>query len=186
MVHTTEIKGSCWCASIGGFRDTHAADVDALLFKVGEKVSPSPFQLFNADRVAGWGHLYFAAVNAVNAFEGGTAISRSLAMEALLYSSCQDQISRALELLGVSPRMKRVALLVFAKSRKEAEGAFARASHLLGVADDSVLDVDDEKFEEIKGIFGISDRELDAVGGPREEALTWLVVERGALLPIQR
>lgn len=186
MVHTAEIKGSDWCASIGGFRNIDAADVDDLLFQVGEAVSPSPFQLFDADMVSGWMHLYFAAVNAVKAFEGGTTISRSLAMETILHASCQDQIIRALELMGITPGTKRAALLVFAKSREETERAFSRASPLLGVTDDSVLEIDGNKLEEIKRIFGISDLELDAVGGPREEALTWLVVERGALLPTRR
>ena len=186
MVHTAEIKGSDWCVSIGGFRDVHAADVDELLSQVGEAAHPSPFQLFDADRVAGWRHLYFAAVNAVNAFEGGTAISRSLAMESLLYASCQDQIDRALELIGVSRETERAALVVFAKSPVDAERAFSGVSSVLGVADDSVLKVDGVKFEKIKEAFGVSDLELEAVGGPREEALTWLVVERGALLSIRR
>ncbi|MCW4036735.1 MAG: KEOPS complex subunit Cgi121 [Candidatus Bathyarchaeota archaeon] len=186
MVHTAVIKGSDWYASIGGFRGIRAVDVDELLSRVGEAAHPSPFQLFDADSVAGWKHLYFAAVNAVNAFEGGTAISRSLAMESLLYASCQDQIDRALELIGISPETERAALLVLAKSLVDAERAFSGVSSVLGVADDSVLKVDGVKFERIKEAFGVSDLELEAVGGSREEALTWLVVERGALLSIRR
>lgn len=186
MVHTAEIKDSDWCVSIGGFRDVHAADVDELLSRVRGAAHPSPFQLFDADRVAGWKHLYFAAVNAVNALEGGTAISRSLAMESLLYASCQDQIDRALKLIGVSRETERVALVVFAKSLVYAERTFSVVSSVLGVADDSVLKVEGVKFERIKEAFSVSDLELEAVGGPREEALTWLVVERGALLSIRR
>ena len=186
MVHTAGIKGSNWFVSIGGFREVPISDVDDLLTRVREAASPALFQLFDADRVAGWRHLLFAAVNAVKAFEGGTAVSRSLEMEALLYASCQDQISRAFEVIGVSPATERVALLVLAKSHEDMKKSFDRISRVLGVADDSVLQVDEGKFEDVKGVYEVSGAELEVVGGPREEALTWLVVERGALIRVRR
>ena len=79
-----------------------------------------------------------------------------------------------------------VALLVFAESRVEAEGALTGISSVIGVPDDSVLEVSGEKRVELKSVFGVSDAELGAVRGPAEEALTKLIVERGALLPLRR
>jgi tRNA threonylcarbamoyladenosine modification (KEOPS) complex Cgi121 subunit len=186
MVHTEEIEGSEWFVSIGGFREISVADVDDLLSSVRGATKPALFQLFDADRVAGWRHLYYAAVNAVKAFDGGTAVSRSLEMEVLLYASCQDQISQAFEVIGISPTTERVGLVVLARDADEAGEAFARISGVLGRADESVLEMDEAKFEGVKSVFGVSDIELEAVGGPRKEALTWLVVERGALLPLRR
>ena len=186
MVHTVGIKGSSWCLSIGWFRDISVDDVDDLLSQVSEAASPSLFQLFDADRVAGWRHLFFAAVNAVKAFEAGAAISRSLAVEALLYVSCQDQISKALHAVGLSPTTKRAVLLVLAETPEAAENAFERVSEVLGTADDSAQQVDGDKFEEIKSFYHVSEPELDVLGGLREEALTWLLVERGALLSVRR
>jgi tRNA threonylcarbamoyladenosine modification (KEOPS) complex Cgi121 subunit len=186
MVHTEEIKGSEWFVSIGGFRKVPVADVDDLLSSVRDKATPTLFQLFDADRVAGWRHLFFAAVNAVKAFEVGTAVSRSLEMEVLLYASCQDQISQAFEVIGISRATERVGLVIIAKDPDEAEEALVRISGVLGRADDSVLEMDEAKFEGVKSVFGVSDIELEAVGGLRKEALTWLVVERGALLPLRR
>ncbi|MCW3979733.1 MAG: KEOPS complex subunit Cgi121 [Candidatus Bathyarchaeota archaeon] len=186
MVHEAGIKGSGWHVAIGGFRGVSVADVDELLRRVEEAASPALFQLFDADRVVGWRHLFFAAVNAVKAFEGGAAISRSLEMEALLYASCQDQISQALEVVGISSESNKVGLLVLGRSPEEAEAAFERISGVLGGADDSVLEINEAKFEGIRSAFGVSDVELEAVEGPVEEALTWLVVERGALLPLRR
>jgi len=78
MVHTEEIEGSEWFVSIGGFREISVADVDDLLSSVRGAAKPALFQLFDADRVAGWRHLFYAAVNAVKAFDGGTAVSRLL------------------------------------------------------------------------------------------------------------
>ena len=186
MVHTAGIKGSEWAVCIGGFMGIKVDDVDILLDRVGAEVSPYIFQLFDADRVAGWEHLYFASVNAVKAFETGSAVSKSLAIEVLLYASCQDQIAEAFTILGISSTTERVALLVMAEGVSEVEHAFNRASRLLGSDDDSVLHVNDEKFEELKQVYSVSDLELEAVSGTREEALTRLLMERGALLPVHR
>ncbi len=147
---------------------------------------PGRAQVFDADRVAGWEHLFFATVNAVKAHEAGTAISRSLAIEVLLYVSCQDQISRALEIVGVTPSTERVALLVLDDGKEAAEKAFGRAPVALGRDDASVLGLDAEKCVRIKETFGVSDSEIEAVGGSELDALTRLVVERGALLPLRR
>lgn len=186
MVHTAEVQGADWFVSIGGFRDVSVGDVDSFISRVRETLPDVRFQAFDADRVAGWRHLFFAAVNATVAFEGGRRISRSLEVETLLYASCRDQISQAFEVVGVSDRTVRVALLVFAESRLEAEGVFTDVSGVIGVPDDSVLDVSGEKWGELKSVFGVSDKELGAVRGPAEEALTKLIVERGALLPLRR
>ena len=186
MVYTARVKGSGWVLCIGGFRAGAVSDVDRLLDSLEGAVSPQLFQVFDADRVAGWEHLYFAAVNAVKAFEAGSAVSKSLAIEVLLYASCQDQIKRAFKILGLSPSTEQVALLVMADGAEEAERAFERASGLIGTEDDTVLLVDDEKFEKQRRVYSVSDLELEAVGGPRNAALTSLLIERGALLPVHR
>ena len=186
MVHTAEVQGADWVVSIGGFRDVSVGDVDSFISRVREAIPDVRFQVFDADRVAGWRHLFFAAVNATVAFEGGRGISRSLEVETLLYASCRDQISQAFEIVGVSDRTARVALLVLGESREEAEGAFTDVSGVIGVPDDSVLEVSRGKWDELKTVFGVSDKELRAVRGPAEEALTKLIVERGALLPLRR
>ena len=186
MVHTAAIKGSGWTVSIGGFRDVTVDDVDDFLSRIREATSLSIFQLFNAKKVAGWRHLFLAAVNAVTAFDAGTAISRNLAIEVLLYASCQNQISQALDIIGISSNTKDVGLLVLAETQEVAERAFDQASKVLGGADDSVLQINPDKYEEIMRVFRISALELEAIGGRRSEALTQLVIERGALLPVSR
>jgi KEOPS complex subunit Cgi121 len=185
-MHEASVKGSDWHVVVGGFRDVSIDDVEGLLSEVGEAVGASPFQLFDAERIAGWEHIYFAVVNAVRAHEGGAAISRGIAMEVLLYAACVDQISQALDVVGVTPSTERVGLLVMSMNYGEATEAFNRASDLLGMADDSVLAVDGGKLEAIAVVYGVSDVELATVCKPREEALTWVIVERGALLPLRR
>jgi tRNA threonylcarbamoyladenosine modification (KEOPS) complex Cgi121 subunit len=186
MVRTSMIKGSDKAVSIGGFRGVTVNDVDELLSSLSRATSPAVFQIFDAKRIAGWSHLYMAAVNAVGAFESGTTISRGLGIEVLLYASCQDQISRALDVVGVGPGTEKLALVVLRDGPGEAEAAFEKAADILGEVDDSVLGLDETKFREIAEVFGVSENALEAVGGERDKALTSLLVEKGALLPLRR
>ncbi|MBS7652851.1 MAG: KEOPS complex subunit Cgi121 [Candidatus Bathyarchaeia archaeon] len=186
MAHRARIKGSDLYLVIGGFRDVQVNDVESLLRRIGEMAAPCTFQIFDADRVAGWEHLFMAAVNAYRAFKAGSALSRSLAMEILLYASCRDQISEALEVLGVSKSTKNIALLVTSKEEEVAKGCFERVSKLLGAEDDSLLLVSEEKFRILLDVYGVTVEELEAVGGDPHEALTSLLIERGALLAVQR
>ncbi len=186
MVRTSTIKGSDKAVSIGGFRGVTVNNVDELLSSLSTATSPAVFQIFDATRIAGWSHLYMAAVNAVGAFESGTTIARGLGIEALLYASCQDQISRALDVVGVSPGTDKLALIILRDGPGEAEAAFEKAADILGEADDSVLGLDEAKFREIAEVFGVSENALEVVGGERDKALTSLLVEKGALLPLRR
>jgi tRNA threonylcarbamoyladenosine modification (KEOPS) complex Cgi121 subunit len=160
MVKTSTIKGSDRAVSIGGFRGAPVNDVDYLLGILGEAVTPAVFQIFDATRIAGWRHLYMAAVNAVGAFEAGS--------------------------VGVSSGTEELALVVVGGNSSEAEEAFGRAASYLGKADDSVLELNAIKLIEVAEVFGISDNELDAVGREPGNGLSSLLVEKGALLPLRR
>ncbi len=178
------IKGSDWFVAVGGFRVAGVGDPRALVRAVGEAASPQVAQIVDAGRVAGRDHLYMAAVNAARSTETGMAVSKSITVEALLYASAQDQITKALATMGVSVGSTRVALIVFAHGRGEAEEAYSRAAKLLGVEDDGVLEIDVEKAKVLREAYGVGDEELEAAGGPG--ALGRLVVERGALLSLRR
>ncbi|MFB0543653.1 MAG: KEOPS complex subunit Cgi121 [Candidatus Bathyarchaeia archaeon] len=176
------------CLGIAGFREAQITGVPTFLEAVREKIGHHVFQLLNADHVAGWEHLYFAALNALKAFQDGGNIAERLDIEILLYSSCQDQIVKAFTLIGVTPQTSRVALLTLAESEEAATAAIRRATPLLGVPDDSVLEVNGEKIQRLREVFSISDEELEAVAEPGEErsALKSLLIERCALLAIHR
>ncbi len=172
--------------ALAGARGVEVADVDATLETVRRLAGDSAFQLFDADVVAGWRHLFHAAVNAVHSTRGGSAISNSVEVESMLYASCQDQISKAFTLMGLGPRVKNVAVLVLSEDPSEAEKLAAEIAERLGVPDDGVLDVTQEKHGRLKEVFEVGDEALEAVGGDPYEALTSLIVEKGALLPLRR
>jgi tRNA threonylcarbamoyladenosine modification (KEOPS) complex Cgi121 subunit len=177
------IKGSPLFVAIGGFR-VEVGDPKALVRAVSEASAPHAAQIVDAGRVAGRDHLFMAAVNAARSTETGMAVSKSITVEAILYASAQDQITKALALLGVTAKSSTVALVVFAPSRGEAEESYGKAAKLLGEEDDGVLEIDEVKTASLRKTYGIGDEELEAAGGPG--ALGRLVVERGALLSLRR
>jgi tRNA threonylcarbamoyladenosine modification (KEOPS) complex Cgi121 subunit len=181
---TSGIKGTNWFVTLGGFRVSRIIDPRALVKTITEATSPHTAQILDATKVSGKDHLYMAAVNAAKSMETGMAVSKSIAVEALLYASTQDQIMKALAMMGLKVGSTDVALIVFANSRDDAEKAYVKAAEVLGKEDDSVLEMNKEKAVSLRKAYGIGDEELDAAGG--QENLSRLIIERGALLSLHR
>jgi len=176
--------------AIAGFRNVKIKDVNVFLESVRKKIEEAHVQFFDAKWIASRWHLYFAALNALKAFEEKLNISSSLAVEALLYASAQRQIRKAVDMLGIKPSSTQVAVLVIGKTEKEVDTALETISGLMsGERDDDVLELTDEKFEGVKKLFGVSDLELEAKlkrEGHERETLVDLVIEHVALLATQR
>jgi KEOPS complex subunit Cgi121 len=178
------------CAAITGFRNVKIKDTKEFLKKIHkEKPSNVETQFFDAKFVASWQHLYFAVLNALTAFKNKGNISKSLAMETLLYASAQRQIRKAMELLGIKSETSEIALLIIGQNPETVKSALPIISASVNVQhDDTVLELSEEKRRIIQKAFGISDLELKTVmkKDGLEEALTNLVIERMALLATRR
>jgi len=176
--------------TVAGFRGVKIADVDGFLRATKDKTGNACVQFFDASLIAGFEHLRFAALNALNAFKGKVNISNSLAIETLLYASAQRQIKDALSLVGVKPDTGQVAVLILAESREQMSAILPVISKMLrGKRDDSVVDLTDSKMAGLKRLFKISDTELEAKKerkGAEKQALLDLVIEHMALLVTQR
>ncbi len=178
------IKDSPWAVAIGGFRAATPLDPRRVVREATEAAAPQLAQLLDADTVAGYEHLHMAAVNAARSTATGLSVSKNITVEALLYASARDQITKALAAMGLGAGSRRVALMVFASTAKETEAAYRRVAPILGEEDDSVLDLNPAKAERLKKAYGIGDAELGAADGLG--ALTGLIVERGSLLSLRR
>jgi len=185
-LRTAKIKDTNWVITIGGFRINDVYDFQRLITVLTDIVKPSIFQFLDADNIAGWEHLYMSAVNAVNAIDSGDKISKSLPLETLLYASCKDQISKALQIMGIKKDTKNLALIIFADNVIVAEEAFSKIIKKIGNNEDAVLEVDNVKFERLKKLFDISNLELEAAGGKNTNNLVNLIIERGSLLRLKR
>ncbi|MHC1586682.1 MAG: KEOPS complex subunit Cgi121 [Candidatus Hecatellaceae archaeon] len=170
---------------IAGFRVKAVGNVEELLAKIRGLAGGLSFQVFDAERLAGRRHLEVAALHAISAFKAGCNVSRSLGMEAAVYASCQRQIGRALEAVGVKPETKAIAVLVFGEG--EVEGFLERLSLELGwVRDDTVLDGWESRLGSLLKAYGISAEEFEAareaLGLEEAEVFLRLLWERMGLL----
>lgn len=187
---TRDIEGGK-TASILGFRDVKLDDVDGFLNMVRANIYPATIQMIDAKQVAGERHLFFAFLNAKKSFKQGDAISEKLEVETLLYASGQRQITRAIEMLGIKPLTSDVAAIIIASSEEEVNEAERELTRLVsGVRDDRTLEVRGRcKADNIIKTFGITEPELKAMTwsiASKNEAISWLVVERVSLLAVTR
>jgi tRNA threonylcarbamoyladenosine modification (KEOPS) complex Cgi121 subunit len=176
---------------ITGFNRARIWNTDEFLQSIRKtKEAEVEIQFFDAELIATWEHLYFAALNALTAFKNKTGISKSLAMETMLYASAQRQIRKATELAGIKATTVDLALLIIGDKKKDVESALSTIQKNLDAQrDDNVLKITKEKMMAIKKTFRISDLELGTVrkkGEGIEKALTSLVIERMALLATRR
>lgn len=145
-------------------------------------------QLVKADLIAGREHLGFAASNALQSFRGKHPRSKSLAVEYLLFISCQRQISKAINTLGVDREATKIVLAGLSKSKDALQELQMVSGSLLGDRDDSLIEIGSKrKLAHLKKAFDVSKIEMEAArfsGESDEMVLKRLIVERSALLSI--
>lgn len=145
-------------------------------------------QFFDATLIATWEHLYFAALNALQAFHNNRNISKSLAMEAMLYTSAQRQIKKAIQRCGIKPQTTDMAVLIIGENSAQLQEALKSITHrVCAQPDETVLKMTKVKLEKIEEAFQITDKQEEAImkKDNREEAIVRLVIERVALLATQ-
>jgi tRNA threonylcarbamoyladenosine modification (KEOPS) complex Cgi121 subunit len=171
---------------ITGFRKIAIGDAKAFMDVVCKDLTDGvEVQLFDADLVATWEHLYFAALNALMAFKSKQNISRSLAVEMALYASAQRQIKKAIAQIGVKPGSGNIAVMVVGGDVAAVEAGLSVVAKRLGAEpDDAVLELSETKTQRIRAAFGVSDAELKAASSTNDaaRALVDLVIEHVALL----
>lgn len=174
---------------ITGFKNVGVKDVEEFVRAFRKELPESvDVQFFDAGLVATWQHLYFAVLNALLSFKNGRNISKSAAMEAILYASAQRQVRKAIDLIGVKCAVTDVAVVVIGENIESVKTLLSEVSKRVGKErDDSVLQISKKKMQDIREAFGISDDELEAVQEKKDgkDALVDLVIERMALLSTQ-
>lgn len=171
---------------ITGFKNVEIVDIEKFL-KRAQKGKPADVdvQFFDAERIASWQHLYFAVLNALNAFANNENISKNLALETMIYASAQRQIRKAMRLLGVNPKTSQIAMLIIGDNPAVIESTLSIiAENIKGQHDDIVLELSPQKMQEIQKIFGISSSELETTAKRNDlnAALIDAVIERMALV----
>jgi tRNA threonylcarbamoyladenosine modification (KEOPS) complex Cgi121 subunit len=174
---------------IAGFKDVDANAAGVLKAARTKENSKADIQFFDAKLIATWEHLYFAALNALTAFRNGYNISKSLAMETLLYASAQHQIRKAMQLVGIKPLSSKIAVLIIGEHAETVKITLELVQKKLkGKRDDKILELTQAKVKNMIEAFEISATELHVTmkRGLQAKALTELIIERMALLATHR
>ncbi|MGC9443971.1 MAG: KEOPS complex subunit Cgi121 [Candidatus Methanospirareceae archaeon] len=144
-------------------------------------------QALDTDLVVSEAHLHSAVEKALRAVKKGRNITSDLGMEILVYAAGKRQIGRALA-MGVTEGEKRIACIIVATTAEtDLNAVVAAIKASTGLSEEqnalqtSELVYDVSKRARVKRFFGITDRELSAVG---EAKLPQLVLERVALLDV--
>jgi tRNA threonylcarbamoyladenosine modification (KEOPS) complex Cgi121 subunit len=184
MPYSYPITDSDLYVTITAATNTKITDINATLSTLDKQVADTIFQLFDADKITDQHQLYYAAANAYYAMENGGNISNKLEVETLLYASTQNQISKAIKLIGVSEKTTRIAVVVV--SEQENDSAASEIAEYLGDMDDQALAMNQEKFEALKKLYEITDTAIETVGCDRYKALTSLITEKSTLISLRR
>ena len=162
-------------------------DPSLSLKELRAEIPGKDIQFFDGGHIAGKEHLEIAAINASHAFKSGINISRSLAMETLLYASAQRQIDAAIAKIGVTAESEIVGFIAFSETEHDArvlEGRIAQA--VRAELNEGILDEwSEKKAVNMTTLYGINATELEAIKMPGQEvqsAIKKAVVERVALL----
>lgn len=135
-------------------------------------------QLIDSSNIAGGEHIKSAIAQAEMAFKRGENISKNPFIEVVVRASLSRQIKIAFEILGPKGSKEVVAI---------SEGYPDGFVKEYGCREDKgILDVDEKKYEKIKEVFDVGEREILAVSGAKfeekVETLKKIIAERMALL----
>lgn len=160
------------------------------LEKIRSKYPEIHIQLLRADLIAGKEHILFAARNAIAGYGSRHRKSKGLAMELLLYISCQRQISKAINLLGVQAMDTKIVFVALAESERHLKDLASYVNSIInGKEEDGLLDIcSSKKIATLKHAYEIGSIEMEAARLPgelEEDVLKRLVIERSALLTLE-
>ena len=171
-----------------GYSTARITDPEKTLRELRSVNNAVQVQLVKAGLVAGPEHLRFAARNALHSFKGKNPRSKSLAVEYLLFVSCQRQISKAIKMIGVASSDRNVVLIGISESKDALRDLETLSSSVLGESDNSVVEIGSKaKFSEIQKSYGVTAKEVEAVrmeGESDVSALKRLIIEQSALLTV--
>jgi KEOPS complex subunit Cgi121 len=150
-------------------------DVPGFLAKVGqlETHHSATIQFFRADRVFGAEHLLSATEKACRAIKNGTAMSKTLGMEIMLYAAAERQTSEALRKIGIFDGVAEMGAVVVGNAPPDMifkELGIKRDDSVLGPAGKDI------------SIFGMTPEEMNLAG----ETVADLVLEKVALSEVMR
>ena len=159
------------------FADSHLDDVIAI-------------QFLDSSLIVDEMHILSASQNAINAWGGEYAISRSLGLEIAVYASTQKQIGKALDSIGVKDGLERIALVVVSKSKQPLIECINTLISKIGEDVVEPFKINNERLTMLMRFYEISIKEIESLTSSKEldklqDALSRCVRSRISLVAIE-
>jgi KEOPS complex subunit Cgi121 len=190
-VETLTYEDEVFHVGIGELANAKSLSKDEMVSLASEKKDGIiAIQLLDSTLVAGEVHLLSATQNALNAWKGTYAISRSLDVEILLYASGQHQIGVALDKLGIKDESTSVAAVVLAADESNLKSHVDYLVDKLGPEVQPPFAPTEELIQNVMIHFGINEAELAAVASSdsleaRYQALSGCVTSRVSMVALE-
>lgn len=165
----------------GGFIEI--SDVEEIIEKVREvdEKYGTISQIFDAKTIAGKNHIHHASKLALESLENGRAFAKSSSIELTCWVAGMRQINKSLERVGVKEDSNEIAIVTIGEKKVEANEAQDELIQDMGVEkNEQVLEVDEEKKENLMEIYSISEKQLENM--PIEK----MIMEKVALLSLEQ
>jgi tRNA threonylcarbamoyladenosine modification (KEOPS) complex Cgi121 subunit len=166
-------------------------DPQSILTATRQEFKDATVQFVDLDKTTGHRHLLLATYNALKARSLDQMISRSFAIEILLYVAAERQITQAFTRIGVQAETKRIGVIATSSSAE----IFSRIKEHLAKSfhqgcDDVLLDEwTEQRCEAVRGLFEMTDKEIQTVtrsGDSSRKSIQRLAIERSALLVVKK
>ncbi len=159
----SELKsgGETFQVGIGEIRNTSRLEASELIrIAREESTDVQALQLLAAENIAGAIHLLSAVQNALNAWTGKYAISKTLDVEIILYSSAQNQINRALKTMGLQGTPESVAVVIVGDTSDIVHATDQRLVSRIGPEAEPMFSASEPRVQQIMSLFNITDDEI--------------------------
>ena len=165
-------------------------DPHVILKAAQQEFKDATVQFVDLDRTAGHTHILFATYNALKAHVLDKMISRSAAIEILLYVAAERQIAQAFERMGVQKDTRRVAVIAAGSSGVlSLVEDYLRNSFNHECSDGLLDEWTEQRAVTILKVFSVAPNEIETAtrsGNSTQKPIQRLVIERSALLAVRR
>lgn len=161
---------------------TELGDVEKTIEEIEkiDRAEATTSQIFDARRIAGKQHLIHASKLALEARERGKSFADSPKIELTCWTAALRQIDKAIDRVGVKTGSNEIAIMTIGENKTRVKEANKRIHRALGIErDDKVFEIDDEKVENLKEAFNISQKQ-EEISSPKN-----IILEKIGLLSLK-
>ena len=166
------------CISIG------TADIDDLssvLDWMKENTEFQVLQILRADYIVSVDQVVAAFNEALDTMQSKNNIAKTLNNEFLLRLAGVRQIDKALDNFGIKQGKNKVVIVISGNNCKHLMDEFITKFYF--IVDELVLDIKD-RYDSLKEFYQIDDKQIETIGGNKEDALRKLILEKVASLEL--